>query len=242
MTMDRRRESAKERRGLTGTIGADEALEQMISGARAAAGGVEGSLALGDRMGTGSTGLAEAPGVRSVRVPTMDGRPIGQGFQDHGPVGQPESFGPLPPAPENDTGLEDRNGESGERVSDQVATRLGSQHPLDGTTAVSERSLDGTTGVSQRPLDGTTGVSQRPLDGTAGVSQRPLDGTVGVSQHPLDGTDGVPPRALEGATEAPNRSDLAGAGMRASGNLGGSLDGAVMRHLVTWIDPWMVPV
>ena len=211
MTMDRRRESAKERRGLTGTTGADEALEQMISGARAAAGGVEGSLALGDRVGTGSTGLAEAPGIRSVRVPTMDA--TGQGFQDHGPLGQPESFGPLPPVPENDTGLEDRNGESGERVSDQVATRLGSQHPLDGTTAVSERS----------------GVSQRPLDGTAGVSQRPLDGTVGVSQHPLDGTDGVPPRALEGATEAPNRSDLAGAGMRASGNLDRSSDGAVMR-------------
>ena len=170
MTMDRRRESAKERRGLTGTIGADEALEQMISGARAAAGGVEGSLALGDRMGTGSTGLAEAPGIRSVRAPTMDGRPTGQGFQDHGPAGQPESFGPLPPVPENDTGLEDRNGESGERVSDQVATRLGSQHPLDGTTAVSERSLDGTTGVSQRSLDGTAGVSQRPLDGTVETS------------------------------------------------------------------------
>ena len=187
MTMDRRRESAKERRGLTGTIGADEALEQMISGARAAAGGVEGSLALGDRMGTGSTGLAEAPGVRSVRVPTMDGRPTGQGFQDHGPLGQPESFGPLPPVPENDTGLEDRNGESGERASDQVATRLGSQHPLDGTTAVSERSLGCTIGVSQRPLDGT---------------------------------DGVPPRALEGATEAPNRSDLAGAVMRAFWQLG----------------------
>ena len=100
----------------------------------------------------------------------MDGRPIGQGFQDHGPVGQPESFGPLPPAPENDTGLEDRNAESGERVSDQVATRLGSQHPLDGTTAVSERSLDGTTGVSQRSLDGTAGVSQRPLDGTVETS------------------------------------------------------------------------
>ena len=169
--MDRRRESAKERRGLTGTTGADEALEQMISGARAAAGGVEGSLALGDRVGTGSTGLAEAPGIRSVRVPTMDA--TGQGFQDHGPLGQPESFGPLPPVPENDTGLEDRNGESGERVSDlsdQVAIRLGSQHPLDGTTAVSECSLDGTTGVSQRPLDGTDGVSQRPLDGTVGAS------------------------------------------------------------------------
>ena len=87
MTMDRRRESAKERRGLSGTTGADEALEQMISGARAAAGGTEGSLALGDRVGTGSTGLAEAPGIRSVRALTMDGRPTGQEFQDPGPLG-----------------------------------------------------------------------------------------------------------------------------------------------------------
>lgn len=161
MSIERRRESSRARRGMAS---ADEQLRGMLSEAERPAAMRSADVLPGAEESTMATGR-EGPGVRSVRVETAESRGRSSTTAATGnahPQSQPVSFGPAAASSEPSSATGPREGERGPSGSGEPTTAGGEKE-----SAVSRRNVGDAVGsleiVSRPP--GLAPISEERVGG-----------------------------------------------------------------------------